>query len=453
MFNNVSQPPKVFISYSWDSDKHKDDVLNLADRLRNDGIDCNIDQYEVSPPEGWPHWMRNQVDQSDFVLVVCTEQYQRRFQGKEKLGRGKGVTWEGAIINQFLYDRVTNTKFIPVIFSPQAESHIPTELRRFTYYLLDFKSLDTDKGYEALYRHLTNQPQNKKPKLGKRRSLPPRQRQQSESREEQNKQEMGFDSNQQSLVSAPSKDEEAQQKKLTKLYDRARRLRRARQWKKVIAIFQQMQEENLPYFDPDGLYRLARNELVKEQQQKERVQREQERKNRELENLYNQGVRYFQTKDWHEARKKFEAILQREPSDRNLQAQAQEKLAQVQEKLEREKWLSIGLIAIGWLISISIPVGSTGTGLAGGIGGFVSGAVIWWVSQRTEQSTPSRQVFQLLIFVLIGVVAGVIVWLILHPILDNSLGNKVAPQIKAFVGAAISVGVMFWQIRRQGFRV
>ncbi|MGK7952832.1 MAG: SEFIR domain-containing protein [Xenococcaceae cyanobacterium] len=346
MPNNISQFPKVFISYSWDSDKHKDDVLILADRLRNDGIDCNIDQYEVSPPEGWPHWMRNQVERSDFVLLVCTEQYQRRFQGKETLKQGKGVTWEGAIINQFIYDRLTNTKFIPVIFSPQAKNHIPTELGRFTYYVLDLKSLALDKGYEALYRHLTKQPLNMKPKLGKLRSLPPRQRQSHESKEEQTRRQIGFDYDQQPSVSTPSKDEEARQKQLTELYERARRLFRARQWKKVIDIFQQMQKEYLIFFDPDGLYRLARNELVKEREQRLRVQREKERKKQELENLYNQGLRSFQAQNWYEAGKKFEAILQREPNDQNLQRQAQEKLVQVREKLEREKWLSIGLIAI-----------------------------------------------------------------------------------------------------------
>ncbi|MDJ0596291.1 MAG: TIR domain-containing protein [Pleurocapsa sp. MO_226.B13] len=418
MANNISQPPKVFISYSWDSPKHKDDVLNLADRLRNDGIDCNIDQYEVSPPEGWPRWMSNQVDESDFVLVICTEQYQRRFQGKEEPGKGKGVTWEGAIINQVIYDydKRKKTKFIPIIFSSQQANYIPREISGFTNYLLDTENLnlDSNEAYEALYRHLTNQPLHKKSKLGKWRSMPPRQRQQDDYRKDRE-----------------YELEEIQQKKLTELYDRARRLRRARQWKKVIAIFQQMQEENLPYFDPDGLYRLAvHNQLVQE---------------RENWNLYNQGVRYFQTKDWNEARKKFEAILRRKPNDRNLSALAQEKLAQVQEKLEREKWLSIGLIAIGWLISI--PVGITGTESAGGIGGFVSGAVIWWVSQRTKQLEPSQQVLQLILFIFIGVVAGVILCKIIKEL-------PLPYEITTFIGGAIiSVSVMFWQIRRQVFGV
>lgn len=37
-------PPKVLISYSHDSPKHAQHVLELANRLRADGIDRIIDQ-------------------------------------------------------------------------------------------------------------------------------------------------------------------------------------------------------------------------------------------------------------------------------------------------------------------------------------------------------------------------------------------------------------------------
>ena len=46
--------PKIFISYSHDSSRHQARVSALSNRLRADGFDCNIDQYEVSPDEGWP---------------------------------------------------------------------------------------------------------------------------------------------------------------------------------------------------------------------------------------------------------------------------------------------------------------------------------------------------------------------------------------------------------------
>ena len=71
----ASDAPKVLISYSHDSPEHAERVLKLSNRLREDGIDCTIDQYVVVPEEGWPLWMERQIEASEFVLIVCTETY------------------------------------------------------------------------------------------------------------------------------------------------------------------------------------------------------------------------------------------------------------------------------------------------------------------------------------------------------------------------------------------
>ena len=47
----------VLISYSHDSPAHEARVLALADRLRDDGVDAILDQYESFPPQGWIKWM------------------------------------------------------------------------------------------------------------------------------------------------------------------------------------------------------------------------------------------------------------------------------------------------------------------------------------------------------------------------------------------------------------
>jgi hypothetical protein len=166
--------PKVFISYSHDSQEHQDRVYELSERLRSEGINCEIDQYEPAPARGWPRWMSDQVKQSDFVLIVCTRQYQRRFEGSEKMGTGAGAKWEGAIITQQLYEAEgNNTKFIPIVFSTQDTRYIPVELRSGTWHIVD-----DDNGYEGLYRHLTGQPKTVRGAIGKPRSLPPRERKQ-----------------------------------------------------------------------------------------------------------------------------------------------------------------------------------------------------------------------------------------------------------------------------------
>jgi hypothetical protein len=78
--------PSAFISYTHDSDAHKKRVAELATRLRAEGIDCDLDEWVVSPPEGWPKWMLKHVMSDKFVLVVCTELYFRRVTGLDESG-------------------------------------------------------------------------------------------------------------------------------------------------------------------------------------------------------------------------------------------------------------------------------------------------------------------------------------------------------------------------------
>jgi len=41
---DMSKVPRIFISYSHDSEKHKAWVLNLSTRLRKNGVDVVLDQ-------------------------------------------------------------------------------------------------------------------------------------------------------------------------------------------------------------------------------------------------------------------------------------------------------------------------------------------------------------------------------------------------------------------------
>jgi SEFIR domain len=161
--------PKVFISYSHDSREHQDRVLELSNRLRNEGIDCSLDQYEDSPPEGWPKWMDRNVYDSDFVLVVCTEIYYKRVKGKDENGRG--IKWESTLFYQQLYNAgAHNTKFIPIIFNDGKFENIPEPLQGATFYNMDDKE-----SFEKLYWRLRGV-KAEKPELGKLRELPAKER-------------------------------------------------------------------------------------------------------------------------------------------------------------------------------------------------------------------------------------------------------------------------------------
>jgi len=167
-------PTKVFISYSWDSEEHKERVLQLANTLRTTvGIDADLDQYvravaPFTPQQGWENWMQEKIKCSEFVLIVCTETYTKRFEGNEEPGKGLGVSWEGTIIQQSLYQSQRNdTKFIPVVFTESDAQHIPSILSSKDRY-----NLNDEKSYTELCYRLRGQALIEKPAI-KNLPLPP----------------------------------------------------------------------------------------------------------------------------------------------------------------------------------------------------------------------------------------------------------------------------------------
>ena len=99
-----------------------------------------------------------------------------RVRGEEEPGKGLGVVWEAAIIQQLLYNAgAVSTKFVPVLFTDGSPEHIPTPVTGWSRYVVD-----TEDGYEGLYRRLTGQPRLPRPALGTVRKLPTRDRRWSE---------------------------------------------------------------------------------------------------------------------------------------------------------------------------------------------------------------------------------------------------------------------------------
>ena len=104
--------PNVYISYTWrpDDPNNLDDnpkarVLKLADQLRAAGLDCRIDQYFLHAHHGfvsrqrrpgdrvepWVMWAGEQIQNADFVLLVCSAQYAATVC---KSPLGGDLTWE-----------------------------------------------------------------------------------------------------------------------------------------------------------------------------------------------------------------------------------------------------------------------------------------------------------------------------------------------------------------------
>ena len=118
--NNI---PKVFISYSWESKEHSDWVKSLADKLLADGIESIIDSYDVSPGDRLQKFMESSIRDSDYVIIICTEEYKRKANNREK-----GVGYESHIISAELYNNHNDRKFIPVIRQGDFNSALLTYL-------------------------------------------------------------------------------------------------------------------------------------------------------------------------------------------------------------------------------------------------------------------------------------------------------------------------------------
>lgn len=113
--------------------------------------------------------MIRQIKEADFVLVVCTDIYEKKSEGEEP-EIGLGAKWESSILTQELYDaEAKNNKFVPVVFSSEDLKYIPVVLRGATHY-----NLDNGEAYDELYARLTCQKLVLKPNIGKLRHIPPR---------------------------------------------------------------------------------------------------------------------------------------------------------------------------------------------------------------------------------------------------------------------------------------
>ena len=136
----------VFVSYSWDDEEHKAWVLVFANRLRDDGIDVILDQTHLQLGGRTPEFMERSVTESRCVLVVCTEQYKGRFDGR--IG---GVGYEGHIITGEMVSKVGVNKFIPVLRNGDWETAMPTALNGI--YGIDLRN-DSNEEYQKLVRNL-----------------------------------------------------------------------------------------------------------------------------------------------------------------------------------------------------------------------------------------------------------------------------------------------------------
>lgn len=101
--------PVVFISYSWDSEEHKQWVASLSRDLRDKGIYTLLDQYNRGG-EDLISFMNIGLQRSSRVLIIGTPEY------KMKINKTSGgAKYEDQLITVELYHNIMSSKFVPIL--------------------------------------------------------------------------------------------------------------------------------------------------------------------------------------------------------------------------------------------------------------------------------------------------------------------------------------------------
>lgn len=155
--------PKIFISYSWSSEKF---VLQLAQRLMSHGVQVVLDKWDLKEGQDKYAFMEQCVNDPEIskVLIVCDEQY--AIKANKRTG---GVGDETIIISSEVYGKVKQEKFIPVVAERDNEGNpcLPTYIKSRIY--IDLSDIEKyEEEYEKLLRNIYEKPLYGKPKLGKR---------------------------------------------------------------------------------------------------------------------------------------------------------------------------------------------------------------------------------------------------------------------------------------------
>jgi len=153
------EAPKVFISYSHDSPDHKKWVANLGMRLRQNGVDVILDQWDLFAGEDIPAFVERNLSESMFAILVCTKRY------VEKANSGKGgVGYEKMIVTSELVKNMEASKFIPLIRQRGAHE-VPKFIQ--TKLFIDFSNdEDFEAVFDELLRTIFRSSVGKKPPLG-----------------------------------------------------------------------------------------------------------------------------------------------------------------------------------------------------------------------------------------------------------------------------------------------
>jgi hypothetical protein len=120
----IEGTPRVFLSYSWEGDDHKAWVRALAEQLQTDGIQVIFDRWYLKLGQDKLHFMESAVADSDYVAIICTEEYANRANQREG-----GVGFESMIITSEIAEHMLTDKLIPILRKGTFKTSLPRYLK------------------------------------------------------------------------------------------------------------------------------------------------------------------------------------------------------------------------------------------------------------------------------------------------------------------------------------
>ena len=152
---------KVFISYTWENDKHMAWVETLAARLCKDGIKTTLDQWDVNLGDELSRFMEEGIWKHDRVLIICTPEY--KWKADNRLG---GAGYETRQITAEVLNGCKQGKFIPVLRIGSWRDALPAYLQGISgVNLCDGDNARYEKQYNILLADLSGK-QKKAPPVG-----------------------------------------------------------------------------------------------------------------------------------------------------------------------------------------------------------------------------------------------------------------------------------------------
>lgn len=138
--------------------------MDLAIKLRENGIDAILDQWELGPGKPISNFMGKSIEISDRVICIMTPNYKTKSNAEEPKG---GVAYESSIMAAETIKNISTTKFIPLLRDGNDNNAIPDFLIGRTY--IDIRNDNSfEDRLEELLRNIYNEPKDKKPPIGRR---------------------------------------------------------------------------------------------------------------------------------------------------------------------------------------------------------------------------------------------------------------------------------------------